>query len=174
VNSVWSILPRHALAPKGGRSPRQPPFVRTAAAILCKSYDGRKMRRASGSAGGPGSCSVAARPRGGPAVRQRGAGPRKARRARCVRLCAGAGRKEPYRFYLPLLDVKGTKLAVKTEKGEEAGASYFEEPVSEVFAKEIVAVFSREKAVAEIARKHSGAAGQVAPLKAWLEGRLKE
>jgi hypothetical protein len=37
-------------------------------------------------------------------------------RARCVRLCAGAGLKEPYRFYLPLLDVKETELPIKTEK----------------------------------------------------------
>jgi hypothetical protein len=94
-------------------------------------------------------------------------------RATCVRLCAGAGLKEPYRFYLPLLDVKETHLTIKNEKGEDAGASYFEGPVSEVFAKEVVEVFGKEEAVAEIARKHPGAADQVAPLKAWLQEQLK-
>ena len=82
--------------------------------------------------------------------------------------------KEPYRFYLPLLDVKETQLTVKTEKGEDAGASFFEAPVREVFAKEIVDVFDSKKAVAEIARKHPTAADQVAPLKAWLQDHLKE
>ena len=43
-----------------------------------------------------------------------------------------------------------------------------------MFAKEIVEVFGKEKAVAEIARKHPRAADQVAPLKAWLQERLKE
>jgi hypothetical protein len=73
-----------------------------------------------------------------------------------------------------LADVEGTQLTIKTEKGEDAGASYFDRPVREVFAKEIVAVFAKEKAVAEIARKHPKPADQVAPLKAWLQGRLKD
>jgi hypothetical protein len=95
-------------------------------------------------------------------------------RARCIRQVAEAGLKEPYRFYLPLLDVQETKLTVKNEKGENAGSSFFEAPVREVFAKEIVEVFGSEKAVAEIARKHPTAADQVAPLKAWLQEKLKE
>jgi hypothetical protein len=95
-------------------------------------------------------------------------------RARCVRLCVGAGLKEPYRFYLPLLDVKETRLTIKTEKGEDVGVSHFEGPVSEVFAKEIVEVLGKEKAVAEIVHNHRRPADQVAPLKAWLQERLKE
>jgi hypothetical protein len=92
-------------------------------------------------------------------------------RARCVRLCTEAGLKEPYRFYLPLLDVNEAQLTVKTEKGE--GASYFGAPVREVFAKEIVEVFGSDKAVAEIACEHPRAADQVAPLKTWLQEQLK-
>jgi hypothetical protein len=95
-------------------------------------------------------------------------------RARCIRLFAEAGLKEPYRFYLPLLEVKETQLTIKNEKGQDAGASNFEAPVREVFAKELVEVFGSEKAVAEIARKHPRAADQVAPLKAWLQEQLKE
>jgi hypothetical protein len=95
-------------------------------------------------------------------------------RAQCVRLCAEAGLKEPYGFYLPLLDVKETHLTMKNEKGENSGASNFEEPVREVFAKEIVEVLGKEKDVAEIVRKHPRPSDQVAPLKAWLQERLKE
>lgn len=101
------------------------------------------------------------------------AGERHGVRARCIRLCAGAGLKEAYRFYLPLLDVRETRLTIRNAKGEDAGTSYFEEPVREVFAKEIVAVFGKEKPVAEVARKHPRSADQVAPLKAWLQGRVK-
>jgi hypothetical protein len=99
---------------------------------------------------------------------------RDGRRVRCIRLCAAAGLKEAYRFYLPLLDLKETQPATKTEKGEVTRALYFQEPVREVFAKEIVEVFGKEKAVAEIARKHRKPADQIAPLKEWLQGRVKE
>jgi hypothetical protein len=95
-------------------------------------------------------------------------------RARCVRLCAGAGLKEAYRFYLPLLDVREAELTAKNERGEGTGTSFFEEPVREAFAKEVVEVFGKEKAVAEIARRHPRAADQAEPLKAWLRGRLEE
>jgi hypothetical protein len=93
-------------------------------------------------------------------------------RARCVRLCAESGLKGPYRFYLPFLEMKATQLPVKNEKGGDAGTSYFQEPVRELFAKEIVDVFGKEKAIAEIVRRHPRAADQVAPLKRWLQERL--
>jgi hypothetical protein len=98
---------------------------------------------------------------------------REGSRTRCIRLCAEAGLKEQYCFYLPLLDVKETQLTIQAEDGEDSGTSFFQEPVREVFAKEIVKVFGKEKAVAEIARKHPRAADQVTLLKAWLQERLK-
>ncbi len=72
------------------------------------------------------------------------------------------------------MDVNETQLRIKDADEQDAGVSLFQEPVREIFAREIVEVFSKEKAVAEIARKHPGAADRVAPLKEWLREQLKE
>ncbi len=70
--------------------------------------------------------------------------------------------------------MKDTKLPKTTANGAESGTSFFEVPVREVFAKEIVEVFNKDKEVAEIARKFPNAADQVAPLTAWLKEKLKD
>jgi hypothetical protein len=98
---------------------------------------------------------------------------RESSRQRILRACATAGMKEPYEFYLPLLDIKATELPHLNEKGEPSGASYFEPSVAEAFTKEIVSSFAPDDpGIKEIVRKHPKTADQVPKVKQWAIARL--
>jgi hypothetical protein len=94
-------------------------------------------------------------------------------RAQIVRRCAQAGMKEPYQFYLPLLDVNRSELPVLDERGKESGASFFQPTVAEEYAREIVSAFAPDDpAVRGIAKKFPKAAAQIPYLKKWLRSHL--
>lgn len=96
-------------------------------------------------------------------------------RSGILRQCAAAGLKEPYDFYLPLLDINKEELPVLDEKGETSGTSYFQPTVAEAFAEEIVKQFAEMDAkVQAIAKKFPKTSDQIPHLKAWLrECRLR-
>jgi hypothetical protein len=94
-------------------------------------------------------------------------------RVKILQSCARAGMKEPYEFYIPLLDISDSVLPMLDEKGKPSGASNFEPSVAAAFAKEIVDQFAKDDpAVKEIARKHPRTADQLADLKNWLRSRV--
>jgi hypothetical protein len=96
-------------------------------------------------------------------------------RARILRRCAKVGMGEPYRFYLPLLDINKSELPMLDEKGEQRGASYFKPTVAEEFAREIVNEFAPDDPpVREIEQKYPKATGRIPHLKQWLRSRSRE
>ena len=89
-----------------------------------------------------------------------------------LRECAAAGLKEPYDFYLPLLDINKEELPALNEKGEPSGTSYFQPTVAEAFAGEIVNQFADKDAkVQAIAKKFPKTSEQIPHLKALLRER---
>jgi hypothetical protein len=87
-------------------------------------------------------------------------------RALLLRMLAKAGFAESYRFYLPLLDVKGNKY----------GNHIYAEGVvfGEVIASEIVMHFApNDPEIIRIVKMHSKAGDQIAPLKEWLKAKAK-
>jgi hypothetical protein len=91
------------------------------------------------------------------------------------RLCVKAGMKEPYQFYLPLLDNKSQQLPHLDDKGKPTGVSVFHPTVAEEFAREIVERFAGdEPAVQEIVKKFPKTADQIPHLKKWLRSRAEE
>jgi hypothetical protein len=94
-------------------------------------------------------------------------------RVHVFRLCVEAGLKEPYDFYLSLLDVKQSELPMLDDEGKPSGVSYFQPTVAEEFAREIVGPFARgDPAVGQIAKKFPKTADQIPHLKEWLRTRL--
>jgi hypothetical protein len=93
-----------------------------------------------------------------------------------LRSCAAAGMKEPYGFYLPLLNNKETKLVVVDANGKEIGTRDFYSgwTVARSFAREIANEFAGDDLeIKVIARKYQ-IADQIPHLKKWLESRLSE
>jgi lysophospholipase L1-like esterase len=87
--------------------------------------------------------------------------------------CLQAGMKDPYRFYLPLLDINKSRLSTFDKQGKEVGYSQFDSTIAEMFAKEIVEYFAmNDPAVQEIARKFPKVAEQIPHLKKWLQAKL--
>jgi hypothetical protein len=89
------------------------------------------------------------------------------------RLCAKAGMKEPYRFYLPLLDNNDKELPHRGGNGKTVGASYFNPSVAVETAEEIAKRFAGDDpAVQEIVKNNPKTADQIPHLKKWLRAQL--
>jgi hypothetical protein len=94
-------------------------------------------------------------------------------RVEALRQCAGAGMKEAYQFYLPLLDINKSELPHLDEKGKESGASFFHPTVAEELAREIVEKFApKDPAIKDIVKKFPKTADQLPHLKKWLQERI--
>jgi hypothetical protein len=87
-------------------------------------------------------------------------------RARLLRILAAADMPDCYRYYLPLLDIKGSSL----------GSHRYAEGtvVAEVIASEIVKDFAPDDPeILRIARMFPTPEEQIAPLKEWLRAKAK-
>ncbi|OWK37773.1 hypothetical protein [Fimbriiglobus ruber] len=95
-------------------------------------------------------------------------------RPKLLARCAAAGLKEPYTFYLKLLDVNKNQLPSVNEKGEPSGTSYYEPSVAESFAAELASEFAPDDAtVKDIAKKFPKTKDQILHLKKWLQSRAQ-
>jgi hypothetical protein len=89
------------------------------------------------------------------------------------KLCVKAGMKEPYEFYLPLLDNNDKELPYLDAKGMRSGASFFDPSVAVETAEEIAKHFaSDDRAVQEIVKYNPKTADQIPHLKKWLQKNL--
>jgi hypothetical protein len=94
-------------------------------------------------------------------------------RVRIFRACAAAGLTDPFRFYLPLLDIAGPHLSMPNDEGKWVAAAHYYPSVGEAFAEEVVTRFAPDDpAVKEIVRKFPMPAHRVPELKNWLRSRL--
>jgi hypothetical protein len=85
---------------------------------------------------------------------------------------AAAGLKEPYAYYLKLLDLPGNKLPVLDRAGKEVSATEYGVPIVHILAREIVTEFAPgDPAVKDIARRFPDAKDQVGPLREWLRAK---
>jgi hypothetical protein len=89
------------------------------------------------------------------------------------KLCAKAGMKEPYQFYLPLLDNNDEELPHLDENGKRVGASSFDPSVAVETAEEIAKHFAGDDpAVQEIVKNNPKTADQIPHLKKWLQAKV--
>jgi len=96
-------------------------------------------------------------------------------RPRLLRYFAAAGMSEPYRFYVPLLDINKSELRQFDEDGKPSGASYFYPTVAEESAREIVRKFAPDDAeVKKIVKQFPKTADQIPHLKKWLRSRIEK
>ena len=95
-------------------------------------------------------------------------------RPKILARCAAAGLKEPYAYYLKLLEMGGDRLTILDSRGKEVNGITYASPVAEVFAEEIVTRFAPDDpAVKDIVKKHPKAKDQLPALKTWLRLKLE-
>jgi hypothetical protein len=95
-------------------------------------------------------------------------------RAKLLARCAAIGLKEPYAYYLKLLQMDGKRLPILDKDGKELNAINFGESVAEIFAAEIVSGFAAgDTTVKDIATRYPAARNQIPHLKKWLQSRLE-
>jgi hypothetical protein len=88
---------------------------------------------------------------------------------------AAAGLKEPYTFYLKLLEINESELPLLDEKGERSGTTSYEPTVAEAFAEEIVEKFApNDDAIKDIVKKFPKTKDRIPHLKQWLQSKLEK
>jgi hypothetical protein len=96
-------------------------------------------------------------------------------RAKLLARCAAAGLKEPFAYYLKLLEMDGNRLPIFDSTGKEVNGISYTIPVAEVFAAEIVNEFAPDDAaIKDIAKKFPETKDQIPHLKKWLQSKLEK
>ena len=94
-------------------------------------------------------------------------------RAQLLARCAAAGLKEPYVYYLEMLQVEGERISIRGKDGKEVNGISFAAPVAEVFSAEITERFASDNAtVKDLVKRFPAVKDQVPHLKKWLQGRI--
>src|SRR5690606_950168 len=96
--------------------------------------------------------------------------PDKSTRARMFQRFVRAGIKEPYRFYLPLLDIDAPTLPKLNEQGDTVGVLTFYPSVAGVYADEIIAEFApKDRTIRRIVKRYYSLEKRIQHLKKWLQ-----
>lgn len=87
--------------------------------------------------------------------------------------CTTIGMKEPYQYYVALLDNNGEHVNRVDDQGNLQATYYYSPNVAQAFAQEIVEKFApHDPVIKEIVAKHPKTADQVLHLKHWLKSRI--